>query len=375
LPFDAIFVPAALRDAVSDEAWLQAMLRAERALRAVEVRAGLIPDEAPAAAAVDASVLAEEGRAAGNPVEPLVRALRERDEHAHWGATSQDIMDTAAALVARHAGALVADELAGAAAACAGLAEANRGTVMAARTLLQQAVTTTFGLKAAGWLVGIVHARERLLAVRIPAQLGGAGGTLASLGDRGPELAHAFAEELELPNPVVPWHTRRLPLAELGSALAVAAGWCGKIALDVALLAQTEVAEVREADGGVSTTMPHKRNPVGAVVTRACAEHVRAAAGVLLRAVEQEHERAAGAWHTEWKALSDALAYAGGAASRLREVLDGLEVDAERMRANLVPDTLSEAERFAPGVSSPEEYLGSAEAFVDRALAFYRESG
>jgi 3-carboxy-cis,cis-muconate cycloisomerase len=374
LPFDAIFVPAALRDAVSDEAWLRAMLRAESALRTVEARVGLVPSEAPAELRIDASALAEQGRAAGNPVEPLVRALRERDEHAHWGATSQDIMDTAAALVARHAGGLVADEIAGAAAACARLAEAHRGTVMAARTLLQQAVPTTFGLKAAGWLVGLVHARERLLAARLPAQLGGAGGTLASLGDRGAEVAHAYAEELELPEPVVPWHTRRLPVAELGGALAVAAGWCGKIALDVVLLAQTEVAEVRERDGGISSTMPHKRNPAGAVAVRACAEHVRAAAGVLLRAVEQEHERAAGAWHTEWKALSDALAYSGGAASRLREVLDGLEVDAERMRANLAPETLSEAERFAPDVSAPEQYLGSADAFVQRALDFYRES-
>jgi 3-carboxy-cis,cis-muconate cycloisomerase len=374
LPFDAIFVPAALRDAVSDEAWLRAMLRAESALRTVEARAGLVPSEAPAEPRIDAAALAEQGRAAGNPVEPLVRALREHDEHAHWGATSQDVMDTAAALVARHAGGLVADELAEAADACARLAEGHRGTVMAARTLLQQAVPTTFGLKAAGWLVGLVHARERLLAVRLPAQLGGAGGTLASLGDRGVEVAHSYAEELDLPEPVVPWHTRRLPVAELGAALAVGAGWCGKVALDVALLAQTEVAEVRERDGGVSSTMPHKRNPVGAVIVRACAEHVRAAAGVLLRAVEQEHERAAGAWHTEWKALSDALAYAGGAASRLREVLDGLEVDVERMRANLAPETLSEAERFAPDVSASEQYLGSADAFVQRALDFYRES-
>ena len=372
MPFDAIFVPAALRDAVSDEAWLRAMLRAETALRTVEARAGLVPGEAPAEPRIDTAALAEQGRAAGNPVEPLVRALRELDAHAHWGATSQDIMDTAAALVARHAGGLVADDLAGAADACAHLAEGHRGTVMAARTLLQQAVPTTFGLKAAGWLVGLVHARERLLAARLPAQLGGAGGTLASLGDHGVEVAHAYAEELELPEPVVPWHTRRLPVAELGGALAVAAGWCGKIALDVALLAQTEVAEVRERDGGVSSTMTHKRNPVGAVIVRGCAENVRAAAGVLQRAVEQEHERAAGAWHTEWKALSDALAYAGGAASRLRELLDGLEVDAERMRSNLAPETLSEAERFAPHASSADQYLGSADAFVDRALAYYR---
>ena len=128
---------------------------------------------------------------------------------------------------------------------------------------------------------------------------------------------------------------------------------------------------MRLPDGGGSSTMPHKRNPVGPVLARACAEHVRAAAGVLLD-LEHEHERAAGAWHAEWKALSDALAFTGGAAASLRETLDGLEVDAERMRANLRAETLSEAERFAPDAREPEDYLGSADAFVDRALAFYR---
>jgi 3-carboxy-cis,cis-muconate cycloisomerase len=232
-------------------------------------------------------------------------------------------------------------------------------------------VPTTFGLKAASWLVGVVHARRRLTAARLPAQLGGAGGTLASLRDRGLEVLGAYSQQLDLPEPVVPWHTRRLPLAELGAALDVAAGFCGKIALDVVLLAQTEVGEVREPGDGRSSTMPHKRNPVGSVLVRACAEHVHAAAGVLLR-VEHEHERAAGAWHAEWKALSEALAYTGGAAARLRETLDGLEVDVERMRANLRAETLSEAERFAPGAHDPEDYLGSADAFVDRALDFYR---
>jgi 3-carboxy-cis,cis-muconate cycloisomerase len=219
--------------------------------------------------------------------------------------------------------------------------------------------------------VGIVHARERLAAQRLPAQLGGAAGTLAAFGEDGLDVLHAFAKELDLPEPVLPWHTRRLPIAELGAALAVAAGFCAKIALDLALLAQTEVAEVRLPEGGVSSTMPHKRNPVGPVLTRACAEHACAAAGVLFH-LEHEHERAAGAWHAEWKALSDALAFAGGAAASLRETFDGLEVDAERMRANLSADTLSEAERFAPDARRPEDYLGAADAFVDRALAFYR---
>ena len=372
--FAPIFVPAPLREAVSDEAWLRAMLEAERALAQAEAGVGVIPevgDEVFAADGFDAAALALAGRDAGNPVEPLVRALRERSEHVHHGATSQDILDTAAALVARKASALVESELDGVARACARLADEHRASVTAARTLLQQAVPTTFGLKAAGWLVGTVHARQRLAAARLPAELGGAGGTLASLGDRGIDVLRAYSEQLNLPEPVLPWHTRRLPIAELGAALAVAAGFCGKIALDLELLAQTEVAEVREPGGGRSSTMPHKRNPVGSVLVRACAEHVHAAAGVLLR-VEHEHERAAGAWHAEWKALSDALAYTGGAAARLRETLDGLEVDVERMRANVRAETLSEAERFASDAREPEDYLGAANAFVDRALDFYR---
>jgi 3-carboxy-cis,cis-muconate cycloisomerase len=234
-------------------------------------------------------------------------------------------------------------------------------------------VPTTFGLKAASWLVGVVHARRRLEpALRLPAQLGGAAGTLAALGDRGLDVLHAYAEELGLAEPVLPWHTRRLPIAEVGAALAVAAGFAAKIALDVELLAQTEVGEVRERAGGGSSTMPHKRNPVGATLARACAARVRAAAGTLLATLEQEHERAAGLWHAEWGALSDALAFAGGAAAAVRVALEGLEVDAERMRANVAPETLSEAERFGIEASRPDEYLGSASAFVDRALDLYR---
>jgi 3-carboxy-cis,cis-muconate cycloisomerase len=331
-------------------------------------------EEAQAVAAAcagtfDIGALADEGRRVGNPVEPLVRALRERAERAHWGATSQDILDTAAALVARDAGALVLAELGGLADACATLAERHRGTVMAARTLLQQAVPTTFGLKAASWLVGVIHARGRLeRAVRLPAQLGGAGGTLAALGDRGTDVLRAYAEELGLSEPVLPWHTRRLPVAELGSELAVAASFAGKIALDVALLAQTEVGEVREPAEGGSSTMPHKRNPVGSTLARACAAKARAAAAELVGSVEQEHERAAGAWHVEWGALSDALAFTGGAVAWMRETLAGLDVDEGRMRANVSRDVLSEAGRFGIDASEPADYLGAADAFVARAL-------
>jgi 3-carboxy-cis,cis-muconate cycloisomerase len=379
LPFDALFVPRAVGEAVSDEAWLRAMLDAERALAAAEARVGVLAaEEADAVASAcagefDVAALVQQGRRAGNPVEPLVRALRPRAERVHWGATSQDILDTAAALVARDAGALVLEELDGLASACAELAERHRKTVMAGRTLLQQAVPTTFGLKAASWLVGVVHARRRLEpALRLPAQLGGAAGTLAALDDRGVDVLRAYAEELGLPEPVVPWHTRRLPIAELGAALAVAAGFAAKIALDLELLAQTEVGEVRERTDGRSSTMPHKRNPVGSTLARASAARARAAAAVLLEALEQEHERAAGAWHTEWSALSDSLAFTGAAAASVREALEGLEVDAERMRANVRDETLSEAERLGIDASRPDDYLGSATAFVDRALDFYR---
>jgi 3-carboxy-cis,cis-muconate cycloisomerase len=369
LPFDALFVSDELRAAVDDDAWLRAMLTAERALARAQSQP--VEDDVFTVEGLDVGELAGEGRRAGNPVEPLVRRLRQRSEHVHHGATSQDILDTAAALVARDATTIILGELDGVAAASARLADEHRATVTAARTLLQQAVPTTFGLKAASWLVGVVHARERLAAARLPAQLGGAGGTLAALGDTGIAVLSSYAKELDLPEPVVPWHTRRLPLAELGATLAVAAGFCAKIALDLELLAQTEVGEVRLPADGRSSTMPHKRNPVGPVLTRACAGHVRAASGVLLH-LEHEHERAAGAWHAEWMALSDALAYTGGAAASLRETLEGLEVDVDRMRSNLRPEALSEAERFAPAAREPEDYLGSADVFVDRALAFYR---
>jgi 3-carboxy-cis,cis-muconate cycloisomerase len=241
-----------------------------------------------------------------------------------------------------------------AAAACARLADENRGTVRAARTLLQQAVPTTFGLKAASWLVGVVDARRRLAAVELAAQLGGAAGTLASLGDRGPEVLRLYARELGLAEPPLAWHANRVRVAELGGALGLVAGACGKVALDVILLAQTEVAEVRAPAGG-STAMAHKRNPASAVLAVAAARQAAPAFSLL-----HEHERAAGAWQAEWPELSRALAYAGGAAAALRTTLEGLQVDAERMRANMAPVLA--------------DYPEAGEAFVDRALAHYRDA-
>ena len=275
-------------------------------------------------------------------------------------------------LVARRALRLIDAELGGAAEACARLAEEHRGTVMAARTLLQQAVPTTFGYKAAGWLVGVVEARARLAALELPAQLGGAAGTLAAFGNDGPEVLRLYAADLGLREPTLPWHTLRTPLVDLAGALAGAACVAAKIGGDVVLLAQTEVAEVTEAEGGVSSTMPHKRNPTNAILADASARHARANALVLLESAVQEHERATGAWHAEWHALATALAATGGAAAAIRRSLDGLRVDVARMRANITDETLSEARRLGIEVAGPDDYLGAAGVFVDRALALYR---
>ena len=339
-----------MREVASERAWLQAMLDAEAALAAAEAEAGLIPRGAAEviAAACDAGdfdpeAIARDGREGGNPVMPLVAALRAKldDEAAgfvHHGATSQDVMDTAAMLVASRALDGIREELDGVAAACAAFADAHRGTLMAGRTLLQQALPITFGLKAAGWLDSVLGARDRLGLLSLAVQLGGAAGTLAALGSDGERVVVLMAKRLGLDEPAVPWHTARLRVADLGSSLAMAAGVLEKIALDLVLLSQTEVGEVAESsDGGRggSSALPHKRNPVGSVLTIACARRVRAAAGVLLEAMPQEHERAAGAWQSEWAPLNEALALTGGAASALREALEGLEVHSDRMRENL----------------------------------------
>ncbi|HYK07594.1 MAG TPA: 3-carboxy-cis,cis-muconate cycloisomerase [Gaiellaceae bacterium] len=347
--FEALFVPSGLRAAVSGRAWLEGMLESERALVRAAAAAGLVP--AAAAAEIEAASdparfdfeqLLEGGRAAGNPVEPLVRALAasvgdDASRYVHRGATSQDVLDTAAMLVARRAIRLVLDEADRVVAACAVLAREHRSTPMAARTLLQQAVPTTFGLKAAGWLTGVAEARALLAEMtdeRLAAQLGGAAGTLSGFGHDGIRVLELYADELDLAVPALPWHTNRARIAELGGALTVAAGAAAKIALDVLLLAQTEVGEV-SAGAGASSTMPQKRNPVGAALARASARLAAMHASVLTDALVHEHERAAGAWHAEWESLSGAVAHTGGALAAIAQTLEGLEVHPERMRANL----------------------------------------
>jgi 3-carboxy-cis,cis-muconate cycloisomerase len=430
--FDALFVPDDLREAVSGRSWLEAMLGAEHALANAGAIAGIVPEEAAAKIAEECSseaydwdVLLLEWRLSGSPAEPLVRALVRRvgedaGKWVHLGATSQDIVDTAAMLVSRRALGLVVDRLTLAADACAGLARTHRDTPMAGRTLLQQAVPTTFGLKAAGWLVALGDVRARLVELRqtLPAQLGGAAGTLSALGEHGLEVAALYARELDLAEPTLPWHANRTRIVELGAALTIAAGVIAKIGVDLQLLAQTEVAEVRESgDSGGSSAMPQKRNPVGATWARAAAELARGHASVLIGAPAAEHERGAGAWQAECDALSGALMTTGGAAAALAGALEGLEVDRDRMRANLeltggaivaercaivlgeqlgrsqaralvrsaslraaeTGGTLRDAVAGESGLSAaeldavfdPAGYLGSAGALVDRAVARY----
>jgi 3-carboxy-cis,cis-muconate cycloisomerase len=342
---------------LSDRAFLQAMLDAERALAVASTRAGIMPEAAAAAIAgacqadaFDPDDLGRRALGSGNPVVPLVRDLTERvaeaagPEAARWvhsGATSQDILDTAASLVAFRALGPILDDLEGASRAAADLADRHRATVMAGRTLGQQALPTTFGLKAAGWLVALDEAAaelERVRRTRLAAQLGGAAGTLASLGPAGVEVARHYAQVLALCEPTLPWHTNRTRVAELAGALGTAGGIMGKLALDVTLLAQTEIGEVAEPSGegrGGSSTLPHKRNPVGAVLVRAATARAPGLVATLLAAMAQEQERATGAWHAEWEPQAELLRLVGGAAARTRELLEGLEVHPDRMRANL----------------------------------------
>ena len=385
-PFSGLFVPEAVAETTSPEAWLRAMLEFETALAGAEAEAGLIPAEAAEAIrsacdpdGFDVDRLSSEGRASASPVVPLVAALREKvgsdaAEFVHYGATSQDVMDSAAMLVASRALGVLRPELDGVAAACAELAERHRETPMAGRTLLQQALPITFGLKAAGWLDSVLTARERLGSISLAVQLGGAAGTLASLGDGGERVVGLLAKRLDLEEPVLPWHTHRLRIADLGASLALTAGTLEKIALDVLLLSQTEVGEVAEPLGGGrggSSSMPHKRNPVGSVLTIACARRVRGDAGVLLESMPQEHERAAGALQSEWGPLSDALALTGGAASAMRESLEGLEVRPDRMRENLELLRAELSEDEIDRALDPAGYLSSVSVFVDRALSRY----
>jgi 3-carboxy-cis,cis-muconate cycloisomerase len=361
--FGGLYARGAVAAAVDDRAWLQAMLDVEAALARACAAEGLIPAEAADAVveacradAFDLAELAREAADHASPVVPLARMLRERGgEHAHRGATSQDILDTAMMLVARRALEPLLADAAAASDAVGRLAIEHRATPILGRTLLQQALPTSFGLKAAMWMSGIDEAAawladvgERGLAV----QMGG------PVGHRDPALADRVAADLGLVAPVVPWPTLRVRPAALAGGLGALAGALGKVARDVTLLAQGEVAEAREgvAGRGGSSAMADKHNPVAAVSVLACTRRVPGLVATVLAAMEQEHERAAGGWQAEWGTMTELLRLTGSAAAWARDLLEHLDVDAHAMRARAGAD--------------PD--LGAASELIDRALAAHR---
>ena len=367
--------PAA--SATGDDAFLRALLDAEAALTRAQESLGLAPAGAGAAVTEAASgpydvrSLAERARSGGNPVIPLVADLTGATDAAygpyvHRGATSQDIMDTATMLVAARTLDLVLADLDRTGSALARRAAEHRDTPMPGRTLTQHAVPTTFGLKAAGWRSLVLDARDRVRTVRdtLPAQLGGAAGTLAAFTAYGAEdataLPAAYARELGLREPLLPWHTLRTPIADLAGCLAFAAGALGKIAVDVLTLARTEIAEVAEGRGGGSSAMPHKANPVRATLIAAAARRAPQLAAVLYGSLAAEDERPAGAWHAEWEPLRDLLRLVGGAARDAAELTEGLRVHPDAMRANLgLTHGLIVSERLSAELSA---LLGRARA-------------
>ncbi|WP_086559677.1 3-carboxy-cis,cis-muconate cycloisomerase [Streptomyces africanus] len=411
---------SAAASATSDHAYLRALLDAEAALTRAQAALGLAPAEAATAVteaadagAFDVRSLAERARAGGNPVIPLVAELtkavgEEYGPYVHRGATSQDIMDTATMLVAVRTLDPVLADLGRTERALARLAAEHRDTAMPGRTLTQHAVPTTFGLKAAGWRALVLDARDRIARVRegLPAQLGGAAGTLAAFGAYGASdpaaLPAAYARELGLRAPDLPWHTLRTPVADLAGCLAFTAGALGKLAVDVLTLSRTEIAEVAEGSGGGSSAMPHKSNPVRSTLIASAARRAPQLAATLYGSLAAEDERPAGAWHAEWEPLRDLLRLAGGAARDAAELAEGLRVRPEAMREHLdltggliVSERLSaelapvlgrarakelltrlaaegrppaQAPELADVDLDPTHYTGSAGALTDRAL-------
>ncbi len=351
---------------LTDTAWLHALIRVELALLAGSERAGLTPPAQAteiralwSALPIALDDIGAAAAAGGNPVIPLVKKLKaivppHLREHVHLGATSQDVLDTAMMLLAVQALDVIASDVARGADSCAALAEKYARTPIPGRTLMQDALPTTFGLKAAGWMAGLDGAVVRIRAVRsgLPVQYGGPVGTFsgssASSGSsgQGPLIRGLLADELGLVDPARTWHTIRLPIADLAGALGAASGVAGKVALDIVLLAQTAVGEVAEgvAGRGGSSSMPHKRNAIAAISARGCSIRTPGLVGTLFAAMAQEHERAAGAWHAEWETLADLIRLTGSAAAWLADSLANLTVDNGAMerhageRASSPPD-------------------------------------
>jgi 3-carboxy-cis,cis-muconate cycloisomerase len=438
-----LFASEAMTAVFSDHGRLQGMLDFEAALAQAEAEAGLIPTAAaaPIAAAAqaerfDVAALARQTAESGIPSIPLIKQLTAlvaaKDPAAarfvHWGATSQDVMDTGLVLQIGKGLAALKPELERLSAALAGLAESQARAPMIGRTWLQHAVPVTFGLKAAGWLDALERCRRRLdeagRAARV-LQFGGAAGTLATLGARGLDVAAALARALALDLPALPWHASRDRLVNLAAALALLAGLLGKMARDLSLMMQVEVAEAFEpaAPGrGGSSTMPHKRNPAAAAVALAAAARVPGLVATLLAAMPQEHERGLGGWQAEWETLPEIFLLVSGALGGMTEAMEGLRLDPARMRSNIdatrglvmaeavmmalaerigrleshhlveeacrravaesahLKDVLSKDPAVSAQLSpeqldrlfTPEAYLGMAESFVQRVLAARR---
>ncbi|MFW9080271.1 3-carboxy-cis,cis-muconate cycloisomerase [Pseudomonas sp. P2757] len=354
--FDAYFTARDMREVFCDQGRVQAMLDFEAALARAEARVGLIPASAVAPIAdacradlYDFAALGEAIASAGNSAIPLVKALgkqiaaadAEAERYVHLGATSQDVMDSGLVLQLRQALDLIESELAHLANSLATQAQRYAATPLAGRTWLQHATPVTLGMKIAGWLGAVTRSRQRLRELKprlLVLQFGGASGTLAALGEQALPIAEALAEELQLTLPEQPWHTQRDRIVEFGAVLGLIAGSLGKFGRDISLLMQTEAAEVFEPSApgkGGSSTMPHKRNPVGAAVLIGAATRVPGLVSTLFSAMPQEHERSLGLWHAEWETLPEICCLVSGALQQARLLADGLEVDAARMARNL----------------------------------------
>ncbi len=367
--WDPIFGRVETAAATGDRAWLGALCEVEAALAGACADAGLfdavVAEQVVSACRVvsaqaDPAAIGAAAAADGNPVRALVATIRaevDEPQAVHLGATSQDILDTAAMLVARRACVTILAALESAAGACAELAGDHRDTAMAARTLLQQAVPTTFGAVAAGWGEGLDRAAGRLTGVEFAVQLGGAGGTLAGWHPYGAAVRAGLAQRLELADPGVVWHTERTRIGDLAGALGTACGAVAKIATDIVMLAQNELGEVREAAGGRSSAMAHKHNPIAAVTARAAAAQAPGLVATLLAAMPAELQRGAGPWHAEWPALTALLATTGGAATRLADSLSGLQVDADAMARNLRTLTRGEPPDLGHAVDLVDHFL------------------
>jgi len=353
---DQLFHSSEVEKCFSSRACLQGMLDFEAALARAEAKAGVIPPSAAKAIAAkckadtfDPAAIAQGASLSGNLAIPLIKALtaqvsasdKDAARYVHWGATSQDAIDTGLVLQLRDALKFIDADLSRVIRAVEDLAVAHRSTITVGRTWMQQALPTTFGAKVAVWLDALQRSAGRLPETRQRAlvlQFGGAVGTRAALGGKGAEVAKLLSEDLQLGLPQVSWHTGRDRFAEVATTLGLCVGTLGKIARDIALLAQTEIGELAEPSGdgrGGSSTMPHKRNPVTSAVVLSAAARVPGLVDTMLSVMPQENERGLGGWHAEWETLPDIVRLTGGALHHMAEMLPRLEVDAERMRANL----------------------------------------